>query len=77
MLTKLKSTYIDGIIPIINKSDGKLHTKLHQTGAVTGRLSSTDPNLQNIPIKTEQGREIRKAFLPSSDDYILVSGDYS
>ncbi len=76
-LTKLKSTYIDGIIPIINKSTGKLHTKLHQTGAMTGRLSSSDPNLQNIPIKNEQGREIRKAFLPTSNEYVLISGDYS
>lgn len=76
-LAKLKSTYIDGMIPIINKDTGKLHTKLHQTGAVTGRLSSTDPNLQNIPIRSEQGREIRKAFLPSSDEHILVSADYS
>ena len=76
-LTKLKSTYIDGIIPIINKTDNKLHTKLHQTGAITGRLSSSDPNLQNIPIRNEQGREIRKAFLPSSDENVLVSADYS
>ncbi len=77
MLAKLKSTYIDGIIPIINKSTGKLHTNLHQTGAVTGRLSSTEPNLQNIPIRNELGREIRKAFLPSSDEFVLVSADYS
>jgi len=76
-LAKLKSTYIDGLIPIVNKSTGKLHTKLHQTGAVTGRLSSSDPNLQNIPIRNEQGREIRRAFLPSTNEHILVSADYS
>lgn len=76
-LTKLKTTYIDGIIPIIDRSTGKLHTKLNQTGAITGRLSSSEPNLQNIPIRHAQGREIRKAFLPSSDDHILISADYS
>ncbi|MEX1376958.1 MAG: DNA polymerase I [Eubacteriales bacterium] len=76
-VAKLKSTYIDGMIPIVNKTTGKLHTKLHQAGAVTGRLSSSDPNLQNIPIRSEQGRAIRKAFLPNSDEYILVCADYS
>jgi len=76
-LVKLKSTYIDGLIAIINPDTGKIHTKLNQTVAATGRLSSTEPNLQNIPIKTENGRQIRKVFVPESEEYLLVDADYS
>ncbi|MEW6170210.1 MAG: DNA polymerase I, partial [Candidatus Omnitrophota bacterium] len=73
-LAKLKSTYIDGLLPLVDK-DNKLHTTFLQTGTETGRLSSSNPNLQNIPIKTDLGREIRRAFI-ASKDYIL-SSDYS
>ncbi|HWR60147.1 MAG TPA: DNA polymerase I [Clostridia bacterium] len=76
-LVKLKSTYLDGLIAIINPDTGKIHTKLNQTVAATGRLSSTEPNLQNIPIKTENGRQIRKVFVPKSEEYLLVDADYS
>ena len=76
-LVKLKSTYVDGLIGIINPDTGKIHTKLNQTVTVTGRLSSTEPNLQNIPIKTENGRLIRKVFVPKSEEYVLVDADYS
>jgi DNA polymerase-1 len=76
-LLKLKSTYIDGMINVINPDAGKIHSKLNQTATATGRLSSTEPNLQNIPIKTENGRKIRKVFVPSSEDYVLVDADYS
>lgn len=76
-LTKLKSTYVDALPQIINRKTGRVHTSFGQTIAVTGRLSSTNPNLQNIPIRTERGREIRKAFIPRDDNHILVSADYS
>jgi len=76
-LVKLKSTYVDGLIGIINPETGKIHTKLNQTVTATGRLSSTEPNLQNIPVKTENGRQIRKVFVPKSEEYILVDADYS
>lgn len=76
-LLKIRSTYIDGMINVINPNTGKVHSKLNQAATATGRLSSTDPNLQNIPIKTENGRKIRKAFVPSSDEYVLVDADYS
>lgn len=76
-LLKLKSTYIDGLLNIMDKNTSKLHTKLNQTVTATGRLSSTEPNLQNIPIKTEEGRQIRRAFIPKNDEYILVDADYS
>ncbi len=76
-LVKLKSTYVDGLIGIINPDTGKIHTKLNQTVTATGRLSSTEPNLQNIPIKTENGRQIRKVFVPKSREYTLVDADYS
>jgi DNA polymerase-1 len=75
-LVKLKSTYIDGLMASIHK-DGKIHSSFNQTVTATGRISSTEPNMQNIPIKMEQGRRIRKAFIPSSDDYIILSADYS
>ncbi|KUO68653.1 MAG: DNA polymerase I [Clostridia bacterium BRH_c25] len=76
-LVKIKSTYVDGLIGIINPDTGKIHTKLNQTVTATGRLSSTEPNLQNIPIKTENGRQIRKVFVPKSEEYVLVDADYS
>ncbi len=76
-LTKLKSTYVEGLVNLINPDTGKIHTKLNQTVTATGRLSSTDPNLQNIPIKTENGRKIRKVFVPSGPDRILTDADYS
>ena len=75
-LAKLKSTYIDGIMPLITK-DGRLHTTINQIGAVTGRFSSTAPNLQNIPIRTSEGVRLRKAFVASDEDHILVDADYS
>jgi DNA polymerase-1 len=76
-LAKLKSTYIDSLPPLINEETGKIHTSFNQMVTATGRLSSTDPNLQNIPIRTEEGREIRKAFIPSSKNMILLAVDYS
>lgn len=76
-LTKLKSTYIDALPKLVNPQTKKIHTTYNQIVAATGRLSSTDPNLQNIPIRTEKGKEIRKAFIPSSDDYLILSADYS
>ncbi|MDP4266154.1 MAG: DNA polymerase I [Bacteroidota bacterium] len=76
-LTKLKSTYVDVLPQLINKRTGRLHTSYNQAVAATGRLSSNNPNLQNIPIRTEKGREIRKAFVSRNEDYVLLSADYS
>jgi DNA polymerase-1 len=76
-LTKLKSTYVDAIPELINPRTGRIHTSYAQAVAVTGRLSSTNPNLQNIPIRSERGREIRKAFVPREPGRLLVSADYS
>ena len=76
-LTKLKSTYVDSFPALINPKTGRVHTSYAQAVAVTGRLSSTNPNLQNIPIRTERGREIRKAFIPREAGRVLVSADYS
>jgi len=76
-LTKLKSTYVDVLPTLVNPRDGRVHTTYNQTVAATGRLSSNNPNLQNIPIRTERGREIRKAFVPRNEDFTLVSADYS
>ena len=76
-MVKLKSTYIDGLINVVDKKTQKIHSSFNQTVTNTGRISSTEPNLQNIPIKTEEGRKIRKAFVPQSDEYVLVDGDYS
>lgn len=75
-LTKLKSTYVDGLRDIVNEETGRIHSHFNQTVASTGRISSQDPNLQNIPIKTEEGRLIRKAFL-ASEGCSLVDADYS
>jgi DNA polymerase I len=76
-LTKLKSTYVDALPAMINRKTGRVHTSYAQAVAVTGRLSSNNPNLQNIPIRTERGREIRKAFIPRNEEFVLVSADYS
>ncbi len=76
-LSKLKSTYVDALPLMINKKTGRVHTSYAQSVAVTGRLSSTAPNLQNIPIRTERGREIRKAFVPRDKNHVLISADYS
>ncbi|HXD79257.1 MAG TPA: DNA polymerase I [Puia sp.] len=76
-LTKLRSTYVDALPEMINRKTGRVHTSYAQAVAVTGRLSSNNPNLQNIPIRTERGREIRKAFIPRNEEYVLVSADYS
>jgi DNA polymerase-1 len=76
-LQKLKSTYVDALPELISKKDGRLHTSYNQSVASTGRLSSTNPNLQNIPVKTERGREIRKAFVPKDKDHVIFSADYS
>lgn len=76
-LVKLKSTYIEGLQSIINPATGKVHTSFNQAVTATGRLSSTEPNLQNIPIRMEEGRRIRKAFIPHRDDYLLLTADYS
>ena len=76
-LKKLKSTYVDALPELVNVEDGKIHTSYMQTVAATGRLSSSNPNLQNIPIRTEKGREIRKAFIPRNEDYTLLAADYS
>jgi len=75
-LAKLKSTYTDALIGLINKDTGRIHTSFNQTITATGRLSSSDPNLQNIPIRTEEGRLIRRAFVPSRD-WLMMSADYS
>src|SRR5665213_3665772 len=76
-LSKLKSTYVDALPAIINRKTGRVHTSYAQAVAVTGRLSSNNRNLQNIPVRTERGREIRKAFIPRDKDHVLISADYS
>jgi len=77
-LTKLKSTYLDALPGAVSPEDGRIHTDFQQTVAATGRLSSTNPNLQNIPVRTEMGRDIRRAFVPEGyDDAVYVAADYS
>ncbi len=76
-ISKLQSTYIDGLLKVIHKDDSKVHTRYLQTLTQTGRLSSVDPNLQNIPVRSEEGRLIRQAFVPSHDDWLIWSSDYS
>ena len=76
-LVKLKNTYVDTLPELVNKTTGRIHTSFNQVVAVTGRLSSDNPNLQNIPIRTEKGRQIRKAFIPRDENHILLSADYS
>lgn len=76
-LQKLKSTYVDTLPELVNPRTGRVHTTYNQVVAVTGRLSSDNPNLQNIPIRTERGKEIRKAFIPKNSNYVLLSADYS
>jgi len=76
-LAKLKSTYIDAIPALLDSETSRVHSSFNQTIAATGRLSSTDPNLQNIPIRTEEGRLIRKAFIPADEDHLIMSADYS
>jgi DNA polymerase I len=76
-LGKLQSTYIEGLLKVINPKTGKVHTRYQQTLTATGRLSSIDPNLQNIPIRLEEGRKIRQAFVPSEPGWIMFAADYS
>lgn len=76
-LMKLKTTYADGLFAVINPQTDKVHSTFHQTITATGRISSSEPNLQNIPIKLALGREIRKAFIPSSEEYVFIDADYS
>ncbi len=76
-LTKLKSTYVDVLPAMVSTRTGRLHTSFNQAVTSTGRLSSNRPNLQNIPVRTDKGREIRKAFIPRNDDYVMLSADYS
>lgn len=76
-LGKLQSTYIEGLLKVVNGKTDKVHTRFNQALTQTGRLSSTDPNLQNIPIRLEEGRKIRQAFIPSEKDWIIFAADYS
>jgi DNA polymerase-1 len=76
-LSKLRNTYVDPLPQMVSPRTSRLHASFHQTVAATGRLSSSDPNLQNIPIRTSEGREIRKAFLPRDGEHILITADYS
>ena len=75
-VTKLRSTYVEGLLKVADEN-GRVHTHFKQTGTATGRLSSTEPNLQNIPVRTELGRELRRFFLPENEDYLIIDADYS
>ena len=77
MMTKLRSTYIDALPKLVSEATGRLHTSFNQTITATGRLSSSDPNLQNIPVRTEEGAKIRKGFVPRDDEHVLLGADYS
>ncbi|GGM26724.1 DNA polymerase I [Paraliobacillus quinghaiensis] len=76
-LGKLQSTYIEGLLKVIHSDDNKIHTRFNQALTQTGRLSSTDPNMQNIPIRLEEGKKIRKAFIPSEKNWVIFAADYS
>ncbi|MGH2556015.1 MAG: DNA polymerase I [Actinomycetota bacterium] len=76
-LSKLKSTYLDALPPLVNPKTGRIHTTYNQVGAATGRLSSVNPNLQNIPVRGELGRQVRRAFIPGAEDRVLLVADYS
>lgn len=76
-LTKLKSTYVDGLLKVIDPHDGRIHSHFQQTVTATGRLSSTEPNLQNIPVRTELGRELRRMFVAEDENTVLIDADYS
>src|SRR5205807_3727651 len=76
-LSKLKGTYLDALPDLVNPETGRVHASFNQVVAATGRLSSSDPNLQNIPIRAEEGREIRSAFLPGQEGWSLLAADYS
>ena len=76
-LTKLKSTYVDGLLAVVDTKDSRIHTHFQQMVTATGRLSSTDPNLQNIPVRTELGRELRRMFVAPDKDHVLIDADYS
>src|SRR5699024_7870844 len=76
-LKKLHSTYVEGLLKVIHPETNKVHTRFNQALTQTGRLSSTEPNLQNIPIRLSEGRKIRKAFIPSEKDFFLLAADYS
>lgn len=76
-LMKLKTTYIEGLINVVNPETGRIHSSFNQTVTATGRISSTEPNLQNVPIKLDMGRQIRRAFVPSSTEHVLMDADYS
>ncbi|MFO7815390.1 MAG: DNA polymerase I [Halanaerobiales bacterium] len=75
--SKIKSTYVDPLLELVDENTGRIHTNFNQMVTATGRLSSTKPNLQNIPIRTEEGRKLRKAFIPEEKDWVLLSADYS
>jgi DNA polymerase-1 len=76
-IAKLKGTYVDALPDLVNPQTGRIHASFNQATAATGRLSSSEPNLQNIPIRTEQGRQIRQAFIPGEPDWLLLTADYS
>src|SRR5262249_54831804 len=76
-LAKLKSTYLDALPELVHPEDGRIHASFNQSVAATGRLSSSDPNLQNIPVRTEEGRQVRQAFIAGQRDWLLLTADYS